>query len=109
MVLKRLKQLVIGGAVLAALASGGSATAGAATGSGSGSSSTMATVQGSGSGGSGASFTTADASGAPAYESIEEALRSQKPRTKPPPPRWPAAAVARSVHCTMYVTVGFTI
>ena len=43
---KRLKQLVIGGAVLAALALGSSASAGAATDS-SGSSSTMATLQAS--------------------------------------------------------------
>jgi hypothetical protein len=42
MMQKRLKQLVIGGAVLAAVALGGSASAGAATGSSSGSSSTMA-------------------------------------------------------------------
>ncbi len=43
---KRLKQLVIGGAVLAAVAFGGSASAGAATGS-SGSSSTITTLRAS--------------------------------------------------------------
>jgi hypothetical protein len=53
---KRLKQLVIGGAVLAALALGSSASAGAARGS-SGSSSTTATPQASSSGGPSASLT----------------------------------------------------
>jgi hypothetical protein len=49
MMQKRLKQLVIGGAVLAALALGGSVSAGAATDS-SGPSSTTATLQASGGG-----------------------------------------------------------
>ena len=53
---KRLKQLVIGGAVLAALALGSSASAGAAVGR-SGSSSTTATPQASSNGGPPASLT----------------------------------------------------
>jgi hypothetical protein len=79
-VLKRLKQFVIGGAALAALAFGSSATAGAATDRSSGSSSTMATLQGSGSGsgsgsgGAGASFTAAPASAASAHASTEKTL-----------------------------------
>jgi hypothetical protein len=52
---KRLKQLVIGGAVLAALALGSSASAGAATGS-SGSTSTIATYQTGSNGGPPASL-----------------------------------------------------
>ena len=49
---KRLKQLVIDGAVLVAVALGGSASAGAATGSSSGSSSAMASLQASSGGAS---------------------------------------------------------
>jgi hypothetical protein len=69
MMQKRLKQLVIGGAVLAALALGGSASAGAATGS-SGSSSTTATLQAS-SGGGWHVLTSTRAPGTAAHENAE--------------------------------------
>jgi hypothetical protein len=71
--LKRLKQLVTGGSVLAALAVGSSATAGAATGS-SGSSSTLATLQGSSDGGPGPSFTSTPAPGTAAHENTEKTV-----------------------------------
>jgi hypothetical protein len=67
MMLKRLKQLVIGGAALAALALGSSASAGAATRS-SGSSSTMAIPQGSSSGAPRASFVATHARGPTAHK-----------------------------------------
>ena len=68
---RRLKQLVIGGAVLATLALGSSASAGAATGN-NGSSSTMVTLQGSSSGGPRASLTSTHARGAATDESTEK-------------------------------------
>jgi hypothetical protein len=73
MMQKRLKQLVIGGAILAALALGSSASAGAATGS-SGSSSTMATLQASSNGGPPASLTSTRTPGAVAHENAEKTI-----------------------------------
>jgi hypothetical protein len=72
MMLKRLKQLVVGGAALAALALGASAIAGAATGT-SGSSSTTATPPGS-RGGPPPGFTSADAPGTAAHENAEKTV-----------------------------------
>jgi hypothetical protein len=74
MMLKRRKQLMIGGAVLAALAVGSSASAGAATGSSSGSSSTLATLQGSSSGAPRASFTATHAPGTAAHENTAKTV-----------------------------------
>jgi hypothetical protein len=69
MMRKRLKQLVIGGAALAALALDGSASVGAATGS-SGSSSPTATLQASG-GGEPPALTSTRAPGTTAHENAE--------------------------------------
>jgi hypothetical protein len=68
----RLKQLVIGGAVLAAFALGRAPIAGAAT-SSSGSSSTTATLQASSSGRP-PGFTSTDAPGTAAHENAEETV-----------------------------------
>jgi hypothetical protein len=73
MMLTRLKQLVIGGAVLGALAVGSSASAGAATGS-SGLSSTLATPQGSSGRRPGPSFTSTHAPGTAAHEDTEKTV-----------------------------------
>jgi hypothetical protein len=77
MMQKRLKQLVIGGAILAALALGSSASAGAATGS-SGSSSTMATLQASSNGGPPASLTSTRTPGAVAHDPAAEIAFAQR-------------------------------
>jgi hypothetical protein len=75
MMLKRLKRIVIGGAVLAGLALGSSSSAGAATGRSGGSSSTMTTLQGrSGSEGPSASFTTTHSPGTAAHENTEQTV-----------------------------------
>jgi hypothetical protein len=71
--LKRLKQLLIGGAALAALGLGGSAIAGAASGSGS-SSSTTAIPPASSGGGPPPGFTSADAPGTTAHENAEKTV-----------------------------------
>jgi hypothetical protein len=73
MMQKRLKRLVIGGAVLAALALGGSASAGAATAS-SGSSSTTDALQASSNGGTPASLTSTRTPGAVAHENAEKTI-----------------------------------
>jgi hypothetical protein len=72
MMQKRLKQLVIGGAILAALALGGSASAGAAT-DGSGSSSTMATLHAS-SGGASPVLTSTGTPGTTAHRNAEATI-----------------------------------
>jgi hypothetical protein len=74
--LKQLKQLLIGGAALAALGLGGSALAGAATGSGS-SSSTTATPPASSGGGPPPGFTSADAPGTAAHENVEKTVTGE--------------------------------
>lgn len=82
---KRLKQLVIGGAVLAALALGSSAAAGAATG-GSRSTSTMAAPQASSYGGPPASPTSTRTPDAVAHENTENTITrdvSSKARAVP--------------------------
>jgi hypothetical protein len=76
MMQKRIKQLVLAGAVLAALALGGSASAGAAKGS-SGSSSTTATLQPSGGGGL-ASLSFTRAPGAAAHESAKTTVTGDR-------------------------------
>jgi hypothetical protein len=76
MMLKRLKQLLIGGAGLAALALGGSAIAGGATGSSS-SSSTTATAPGSSGGGPPPGFTSANAPGTAAHENAEKTVTGE--------------------------------
>jgi hypothetical protein len=70
---KGLKQLTIGGAILAALVLGSAASAGAATG-GSGSSSTMATLQASSNGGPPASLTSTRTPGAVAHENAKKPI-----------------------------------
>jgi hypothetical protein len=74
--LKRLKQLIIGGAALAALALGGSALAGAATGSGS-SSSTTSTPPSDAGGGPPPGFTSANAPGTAAHENAEKVITGE--------------------------------
>jgi hypothetical protein len=76
MMLKRLKQLLMGGAALTALALGGSAIAGAASGSGS-SSSTTATPPASSGGGPPPGFTSADAPGTAAHENAEKTMSGE--------------------------------
>jgi hypothetical protein len=71
--LKRLKQLLIGGAALAALGLGGSAIAGAASGSGSSSSTTATPLAGSG-GGPPPGFTSANAPGTTVHENAEKTV-----------------------------------
>jgi hypothetical protein len=71
--LKRLKQLILGGAALAALALGGSALAGAATGSGT-SSSTTSTPSTTNDGGPPPGFTSANAPGTAAHENAEKVI-----------------------------------
>jgi hypothetical protein len=73
MMLKRLKQLVTGGAVLAALALGSCSIAGAATGS-SGSSSATVTPQGSSGGGPRPGLTSTHAPGTAAHESAKKTV-----------------------------------
>jgi hypothetical protein len=73
MMLKRLKQLVIGGAVLAALFLGSSSIAGAATGSGGASSATVI-PQGSISEGPRPGFTSACAPGTAAHDRTEKTV-----------------------------------
>jgi hypothetical protein len=73
MMLTRLKQLVIGGAVLAGLAVGSSASAGAATGS-SGLSSTVAPLQGSSGRRPGPSFTSTHPPGTAAHKDAEKTV-----------------------------------
>jgi hypothetical protein len=73
--LKQLKQLLIGGAALAALGLGGSALAGAATGSGS--SSTTATPPAGSGGGPPPGFTSADAPGTAAHENVEKTVTGE--------------------------------
>jgi hypothetical protein len=72
MMQKRVKPLVIGGAILAALALGGSASAGAATDS-SGSSSTTATLQ-AGSGGASPVLTPTRTPGTAAHRNAEATI-----------------------------------
>jgi hypothetical protein len=73
--LKRLKQLILGGMALAALGLGGSALAGAATGS---STSSTATTPPAGSGGGPPpGFTAADAPGTAAHENAEKAATGE--------------------------------
>jgi hypothetical protein len=73
--LKRLKQLTLGGMALAALGLGGSALAGAATGS---SPSTTTTTPPTGSGGGPPpGFSSADAPGTPAHENAEKAVTGE--------------------------------
>jgi hypothetical protein len=73
---KRLKQLLIGGAALAALALGGSAIAGAASGGGSSSSTTATAPSGSG-GGPPPGFTSATAPGTAAHENAEKTVTGE--------------------------------
>jgi hypothetical protein len=73
---KRLKQLLIGGAALAALALGGSAIAGAASGGGSSSSTTATAPSGSG-GGPPPGFTSANAPGTAAHENAEKTVTGE--------------------------------
>jgi hypothetical protein len=76
--LKRLKQLLLGGSALAALALGGSALAGAATGTGSSTTSATSTVApGYGGPPGGPGFTAADAPGTAAHESAEKAVSGE--------------------------------
>lgn len=97
MMSKRLKQFVIGGAVLAALAIGSSASAGAAAGS-SGSSLTLATLQGSSSVGSRASFTSTDASATAAHENTEKAAGDAAARATAAPPASGRGGSAGGMH-----------
>jgi hypothetical protein len=76
MMLKRLKQLLLGGAALSALALGGSAIAGAATGSSS-SSSTTPTPPTSSGGGPPPGFTSANAPGTAARENAEKSVTGE--------------------------------
>jgi hypothetical protein len=73
---KRLKQLLIGGTALAALALGGSAIAGAAAGSG-GASSTTATTPSSTGGGPPPGFSSADAPGTAVHENAEKSVTGE--------------------------------
>ena len=73
--LKRLKQVILGGMALAALALGGSALAGAATGSGT--SSTTTTPSTNGGGGPPPGFTSADAPGTAAHENAEKTVTGE--------------------------------
>jgi hypothetical protein len=73
MMLERLKRLLIGGTVLAALALGSSAAAGAATASSGATSARAALQRGSGRGPSTA-FTSTRTSGTPARENAEKTL-----------------------------------
>ena len=74
--LKRLKQILVGSAALAALALGASAIAGAAAGGGS-SSSTTATPPASSGGGPPPGFTAADAPGTAAHENTEKTVTGE--------------------------------
>ena len=73
--LKRLKQVILGGMALAALGLGGSALAGAATGSSP--SSTTTTPSTNGRGGPPPGFTSADAPGTAAHENAEKAITGE--------------------------------